>query len=133
MSHLMKTVFDMMRADSEFRGQARDAIAHFGNPILHAVDTDDRIGDVVGLAGEKSTPIYVFVLRRNVVTHGFLLSTEKLSDGAPNGEAMAPIDPNAPVGMVLDFVASSGEMNIFISEYDPDDDLTSTASHLVLS
>lgn len=133
MSNLMKTIFDSMRKNAEFRARVEASVAPLNDPILHAVDCNDKIGDVVRLAATRSKPLYIFVFNRNCVARGFSLAVGTGEQGDAPGEAPAPIHPDAPVGMVLDHAERAGELNFVLFADRPEGAAETSMSHLVMS
>lgn len=137
MSHKMKTVFDLMRTDAAFREKARENLSRCEDPILHAVEHDTPIGEIVSMSRIKGRELYVFVLKHGAPVAGFSMSPghDPLSgEEADEGDAPAPIHPKAPVGMVLSFAQNVQSLNFVVTEeFNEDVRNDVTTSHLVLS
>lgn len=137
MSHKMKTIFDLMRTDAAFREKARESLSHCEDPILHAVDHDTPIGDIVSMSRAKGQELYVFVLKNGGPMAGFSMSPGHApADGEEQSQddAPAPIHPKAPIDMVLGFARKVQSLNFVVTEEFNEDVRNDVAtSHLVLS
>lgn len=137
MSQKMKTIFDLMRTDAAFRETARESLSNCENPILHAVDHDTPIGDIVSMSRAKDQELYVFVLKHGGPIAGFsMVPGHAPTDSSVQGEddAPAPIHPKAPVEMVLSFARKVQSLNFVVTEeFNEEVRNDVTTSHLVLS
>lgn len=137
MSQEMKTIFDLMRTDAAFREKARKSLSHCEDPILHAVDHDTPIGEVVSMSRAKGQELYVFVLKNGGPMAGFSMAPGHApadGPGTDEDDAPAPIHPKAPVSMVLSYARKVQSLNFVVTEeFNEDIRNDVTTSHLVLS
>ena len=111
----MKSVFDRMRLDSDFRDEVRAAIARWKEPLLAAADWEDPVEEVASLATSHQRTLFVFVFDEGDVA-AFL--TIEPSTVAPSGtdEGALPIDPKAPVGMLIEAIKSNRYARVVVRQ-----------------
>ncbi len=111
----MKSVFDRMRLDSDFRDEVRAAIARWKEPLLAAADWEDPVEEVASLATSHQRTLFVFVFDEGDVA-AFLTIEPSAAVATGTDEGALPIDPKAPVGMLIEAIRSNRSVHVVVRQ-----------------